>query len=65
MFANIGKEYGMRYSVQRAESADLDYIRYGKAKGGLVGLTLSFDRVAGWILSYHIGLCNNGVLVHG
>ena len=30
------------------------YIRYGKAKGGLVGLTLSSDQVAGWILSYHI-----------
>ena len=32
------------------------YIRYGKAKGGLVGLTLSQDQVTGWILSYH--LCN-------
>jgi len=32
------------------------YIRYGKAKGGLVGLTLSSDQVAGWVLSYHI--CN-------
>ena len=32
------------------------YIRYGKAKGGLVGLTLSSDQEAGWILSYHI--CN-------
>ncbi|KAG0727208.1 hypothetical protein GWK47_035119 [Chionoecetes opilio] len=32
------------------------YIRYGKAKGGLVGLTLSQDQVAGWVLSQHI--CN-------
>jgi len=31
------------------------YIRYGKAKGGLVGLILSSDQVAGWVLSYHIG----------
>ncbi|MES9884496.1 MAG: hypothetical protein ABW185_26930, partial [Sedimenticola sp.] len=32
------------------------YIRYGKAKGGLVGLTLSPDQVARWVLSYHV--CN-------
>ena len=31
-------------------------IGYRKAKGGLVGLTLSSDQVAGWVLSYHI--CN-------
>ncbi len=37
------------------------YIRYGKAKGGLVGLTLSPDQVARWILSYHI--CNAVSLV--
>ena len=29
------------------------YIRYGKAKGGLVGLTLSSEQVAGWVLSHH------------
>ena len=32
------------------------YIRQGKAKGGLVGMTLSPDQVAQWVLSYH--LCN-------
>ena len=32
------------------------YIRQGKAKGGLVGMTLSPDQVARWILSYHV--CN-------
>ncbi len=32
------------------------YIRYGKAKGGLVGMTLSPDQVARWVLSYHV--CN-------
>ncbi|MES9884700.1 MAG: hypothetical protein ABW185_27970 [Sedimenticola sp.] len=32
------------------------YIRYGKAKGGLVGMTLSPDQVAGWVLSNHT--CN-------
>ena len=29
-------------------------IRYGKAKGGLVGITLNADQVSGWVLSYHI-----------
>ena len=32
------------------------YSRYGKAKCGLVGITLNPDHVAGWVLSYHI--CN-------
>ena len=32
------------------------YIRYGKAKGGLVGITLNADQVSGWVLSYH--MCN-------
>ena len=30
------------------------YIRQGKAKGGLVGMTLSPDQVAGWVLSMHV-----------
>lgn len=30
------------------------YIRYGKARGGLVGITLSPDQVARWILSYGV-----------
>ena len=32
------------------------YIRYGKAKGGLVGKSLSSEQVAEWVLSHHI--CN-------
>ena len=32
------------------------YIRYGKAKVGLVGITLNPDQVAGWVLSHYI--CN-------
>jgi hypothetical protein len=28
--------------------------RYGKAKGGLVGMTLSADQVARWLLSYNL-----------
>ena len=32
------------------------YIRQGKAKGGLVGMTLSPDQVARWIFSYYV--CN-------
>ena len=35
---------------------DQTYIRDGKAKGGLVGLTLSSEQVAGWVLSHHT--CN-------
>lgn len=30
------------------------YIRKGKAKGGLVGISTSEEQVAGWVLSYHI-----------
>ena len=30
------------------------YIRYGKSKGGLVGLTLSPNQVHEWVMSYHI-----------
>ena len=32
------------------------YIRNGKGKGGLVGMPLSPDQVAGWVLSMHV--CN-------
>ena len=28
------------------------YIRYGKSKGGLVGISLSAEQVACWVLSY-------------
>ncbi len=30
------------------------YIRVGKSKGGLVGISLSAEQVSGWVLSYHI-----------
>ena len=32
------------------------YIRYGKAKGGLVGKSLSSEQVTEWVLSHHV--CN-------
>ena len=38
------------------------YIRYGKAKGGLVGKTLSQEQVATWTLSHH--LCNSFTLAY-
>ena len=37
-------------------SSENRHIRYGKSKGGLVGLTLSQEQVAKWVLSQHI--CN-------
>jgi hypothetical protein len=39
------------FSDQFGEQA---YMRYGKAKGGLVGMTLSPDQIAGWVLSYPV-----------
>ena len=30
------------------------YIRYGKSKGGLVGISLAQEQVTSWILSHHI-----------
>ncbi len=33
------------------------YIRYGKAKGGLVGKSLSSEQVSEWVLSHHV--CNS------
>lgn len=41
-------------SVFSDQFGEQTYIRYGKAKGGLVGMTLSADQVAGWTLSYHM-----------
>ena len=35
---------------------DQTYIRYGKAKGGLVGKSLSSEQVTEWVLSHHV--CN-------
>ena len=41
--------YGVQFGEQK-------YIQYGKSKGGLVGLTLSQEQTASWVLSYHV--CN-------
>ena len=30
------------------------YIRYGKSKGGLAGISLPAQQVACWVLSYHL-----------
>ena len=45
---------GVWNSVFSDQFGEQTYIRYGKAKGGLVGITLNPDQVAGWVLSYHI-----------
>ena len=47
---------GVWNSVFSDQFGEQTYIRYGKAKGGLVGITLNPDQVAEWVLSYHI--CN-------
>ena len=43
-------------SVFTDQFGEQTYIRYGKAKGGLIGLTLSQEQVSTWVLSQHI--CN-------
>ena len=43
-------------SVFSDQFGEQTYIRYGKAKGGLIGLTLSSEQVATWVLSHHV--CN-------
>ena len=50
---HTGGRWNAVFSDQFGEQT---YIRYGKAKGGLVGITLSPDQVARWLLSYNI--CN-------
>ena len=55
MCVGTGKESGIHCSWISLESKPT-HVRYGKAKGGLVGKTLSEEQVAGWTLSYH--LCN-------
>lgn len=45
---------GIWNSVFSDQFGEQMYIRYGKAKGGLIGLTLSADQVVGWLLSYHM-----------
>ena len=47
---------GFWNGVTSDQFGEQTYIRFGKSKGGLVGISLSKDQVAGWILSYHI--CN-------
>lgn len=49
-------KYGTWNAVFGDQFGEQTYIRYGKAKGGLVGLTLSQDQVANWVLSQHV--CN-------
>ena len=40
--------------VSSDQFGEQTYIRFGKSKGGLVGLSLSPEQVSGWVLSYHI-----------
>ena len=54
---------GVWNSVFSDQFGEQTYIRYGKAKGRLVGITLNPDQVAGWVLSYHI--CNTVSLAMG
>ena len=39
-------------SLSRSVLGKQTYIRYGKSKGGLVGISLSAEQVACWVLSY-------------
>lgn len=41
-------------SVPLDQFGEQTYIRKGKARGGLVGISLSNDQVAGWVLSHHL-----------
>ena len=54
MYIDTGQEYGTPSSA--TSFGEQTYIRYGKAKGGLVGITLNPDQVAGLVILYHI--CN-------
>ena len=47
---------GVWNAVFSDQFGEQTYIRYGKARGGLVGKTLSPDQVARWVLSSNI--CN-------
>ncbi len=53
MFADTSQGLGTQCSLTNLENM---YIFYGKAKGGLKGLTLLPDQSAYWVLSYH--MCN-------
>jgi hypothetical protein len=43
---------GVWNSVSADQFGEQTYIRYGKSKGGLVGITLSAEQVACWVLSF-------------
>ncbi len=45
---------GFFNAVWADQFGEQTYIRYGKAKGGLVGMTLNADQVANWVLCNHI-----------
>ena len=48
---------GVWNSVFADQLGEQTYIKYGKSKGGLVGLTLSPNQVSRWILSNNV--CNS------
>ena len=45
---------GVWNSVSAVQFGKQMCIRYGKSKGGLVGISLSSEQVACWILFYHL-----------
>ncbi len=52
---------GLFNAVFADQYGEQTYIRYGKAKRGLKGITLNEEQVATWLMSYH--LCNMVSLV--
>ena len=45
---------GVWNSVSADQFGEQTYIRNGKSKGGLVGISLSAEQVACWVFSYHL-----------
>ena len=45
---------GVWNAISEEQFGEQTYIRYGKSKGGLVGISLPADQVAGWVLSHHM-----------
>lgn len=43
---------GVGNAVSADQFGEQTYIPYGKSKGGLVGMTLSAEQVACWVLSF-------------
>ena len=43
-------EAGMWNAVSEDQFGEQTYIRYDKSKGGLMGISLSADQLAGWVL---------------